>query len=55
LIRFTNDDLSGPRDVRFSPDGRFLAWGGQDGTLSIADLPALEREVRRFEERLISR
>jgi WD40 repeat protein len=54
-LRFTNDDLSGPRDVRFSPDGRFLAWGGQDGTLRIADLPALKREVRQFEEGVISR
>jgi WD40 repeat protein len=54
-LRFTNDDLSGPRNVHFSPDGRFLAWCAQDGTITIADLRALEREVRRFEARLISR
>jgi WD40 repeat protein len=54
-IRFTNDDLSGPGDPRFSRDGRLMAWGSQDGTIKIADLPALEREVRQFEESLIAR
>ena len=41
--------------VRFSPNGRFLAWRCDDGTVTVADLPSLEREVRQFEESLGAR
>jgi len=41
-----------PNAVQFSPDGRFLAWRCEDGTVTVADLPFLEREVRQFEENL---
>jgi WD40 repeat protein len=51
-LHFVNDDLSEPRDVQFSPDGRFLAWGSQDGTVIVADLESLQREVSLFEESL---
>jgi serine/threonine protein kinase/WD40 repeat protein len=51
-LHLVNDDLSGPRGVQFSPDGRFLAWGGQDGTVTVADLESLRREVSLFEESL---
>ena len=54
-LSLANDDLSGPREAHFSPDSRFLAWSGMDGTITVADLPALEREVRQFEETLGSR
>jgi len=52
-LHFTNDDLSGPLELHFSPDGRFLAWGSQDGTITVADLPELEREVNDFEAALL--
>jgi len=51
-LHFVNDDLSGSREVHFSPDGRFLAWGSLDGTVTVADLESLQREVRQFEETL---
>ena len=51
-LHFVNDDLSNPRDPQFSPDGRFLAWGSEDGTITVADLESLQREVRQFEETL---
>jgi hypothetical protein len=36
----------------FSHDGRALVWGTDTGSVWLADLPALEREVRRFVESL---
>jgi hypothetical protein len=33
----------------FSGDGRYLAWAGPNGTLLLADLPALRRELESFE------
>jgi hypothetical protein len=29
----------------FSSDGRFLAWGNADGTVTVADLPEIERQI----------
>ena len=52
-LHFTNDDLSGPLEVHFSPDGRFLVWGSQDGAISVADLTVLERDVNDFEAALL--
>ncbi len=54
-LSLANDDLSAPREAQFSPNSRFLAWSGMDGTISVADVPALEQEVRQFEEKLGSR
>jgi WD40 repeat protein len=34
---------------RFSPDGRYLAFGAQDGTITVVDLPALCVQVADFE------
>jgi hypothetical protein len=45
-----NDDLSGPGPPAFSHDGRSLAWGAVDGTVTVADLDALRRAVRAAEE-----
>ena len=51
-LHLVSDDLSEPRSAQFSPDGRFLAWGSQDGTITVADLESLQREIRQFEETL---
>jgi hypothetical protein len=32
-----------------SRDGRFLAWGGLDGTITLIDLPLLSERVKQFE------
>jgi WD40 repeat protein len=50
-----NDDLSVLNEVHFSPDGRFLAWASIDGTITVADLPELERQVEVFERSTLSR
>ena len=33
----------------FSPDGRHLAWGAMDGTITLVDLPLLAERVKQFE------
>ena len=48
-FRFGNDDPIGPGPIEFSQDGRHLSWCNQDGTITVADLPALERKAREFE------
>jgi serine/threonine protein kinase/WD40 repeat protein len=54
-LSLAGDAVYGPNAVRFSPNGRFLAWRCDDGTVTVADLPSLKREVREFEESLGSR
>jgi hypothetical protein len=51
-LHLLNDDLSRPRVAQFSSDGRFLAWGSQDGMITMADLESLRREVGLLEESL---
>jgi serine/threonine protein kinase/WD40 repeat protein len=51
-LYLANEDFSIPHAVHFSPDGRFLAWSGDDGAITITDLTALEAEMRAFEKRL---
>jgi WD40 repeat protein len=48
-LELTNRDASIPGNVSFSPNGRFLAWGSQSGTLTLVDLPALLQSVSEFE------
>jgi hypothetical protein len=38
----------------FSPNGRYLAWGDNQGRVHIADLRLLEEEVRAFEETILA-
>jgi hypothetical protein len=48
-LQFLNSDLSGPGEASFSPDSRYLAWTGQNGLITVADLPELRRQVQAFE------
>ncbi len=49
-VTFAADDLSYPRAMGFSPDGRYFAFGATSGTITVIDLPALETAVARFEQ-----
>jgi hypothetical protein len=48
-LAFVNDDLSIYWRVYFSIDDRYLAWGSQSGTITVVDLPALQRAIAAFE------
>jgi hypothetical protein len=52
-IDFVNEDLSDLREPTFSPGGQFLAWGSQEGVITVADLHALERDVKEFETTIL--
>jgi hypothetical protein len=41
-------------NISFSPDSRYLAWGDDQSTVHIADLPFLEEQVRAFAEEILS-
>jgi hypothetical protein len=45
----TNDDRITHTIGTFSLDGRYLAFGSQSGTITVIDLPALQRVVATFE------
>ena len=51
-LEVVNDDLSPCLQPEFSPDGRFLAWGSLSGTVTLVDLPLLQRGVAVFEQAL---
>lgn len=51
-LEFVNSDLSYPASPKFSPDGRYLAWGSQSGTITVADLETLRQQVTEFEASL---
>jgi WD40 repeat protein len=51
-LELLNRDLRDPHMAAFSHDGRYVAWANQSGLITVADLPALQQEVRAFEERL---
>jgi hypothetical protein len=50
-VDFTRADLHRPGggNYLFSPDGRHLAFGPMDGSITLVDLPLLADRVRRFE------
>jgi WD40 repeat protein len=52
-LELTNADLSPPGPIEFSPDGRYLAWGGQSGAITVADLPALRKEIGAFAKKAL--
>ena len=54
-LELSNRDLSRPNPVCFSPDSRYLAWGSDSGTITIADLPALRKKVDEFERIYLSK
>ena len=47
---FGDDDAPDPPEISFSPDGRYLSWSSQDGTISLVDLLSLRDEVHAFEQ-----
>jgi WD40 repeat protein len=54
-LEFVNTDSSSPSPACFSPSGRYLAWGSQSGTITVADLLHLHKQVRGFEEQVLPR
>ncbi|MFL5339123.1 MAG: WD40 repeat domain-containing protein, partial [Gemmataceae bacterium] len=51
-LELMSRDLAGISGACFSPDGRRAAWGSGHSTVSIIDLPLLQREVGEFERLL---
>jgi WD40 repeat protein len=51
-LEFRND-WNDFQSFSFSPDGRYLAWSDQGGTITVADLPALEKQVAAFEKTVL--
>ncbi len=51
-LQFPSNDMSAPVQdmIAFSSDSRYLAWGSQNGTITVADLPALQKELGVLEE-----
>jgi WD40 repeat protein len=49
IVLATGDETDGVA-IDFSHDGQFLAWGGQSGAVTVADLRALRKQVEAFEE-----
>jgi WD40 repeat protein len=47
---FAQDDPINTAEITFSHDDRYVSWCSQDGMITVADLPALEDEVRAFEQ-----
>jgi WD40 repeat protein len=46
-------DLQGP--YSFSSNGRYFAWRIQDGTIAVADIPGLQKEIAEFEKILFAK
>jgi WD40 repeat protein len=51
-LRIENSDRDELNPVCFSPDNRYLAWGSRSGTITVADLPALQSKIEQFQKRL---
>lgn len=51
-LEFTAGTTLIPHGVHFSPNGRYLAWGNQRGTVMVADLKALEQQLEVFAKTL---
>jgi serine/threonine protein kinase/WD40 repeat protein len=51
----TNLDRSRPRAISFSPNGRYLVFANVTGATTVVDVPALERDIERFEKSIQSR
>jgi hypothetical protein len=53
-LRLENEDQSTPTVPAFSPNGRFLAWTDDGGTLTVADLDSLRETLKVFEQEPVS-
>jgi len=46
LLRVVRDlEVTGAEGIKFSPDGLYIAWGNQDGTVTICDLNEVQRRL----------
>jgi hypothetical protein len=45
LIKLEPDAPVHSTEARFSPDGRFLIWGLETGTIKVADLPRVREQL----------
>jgi hypothetical protein len=54
IVELPNDYMIEPWPIHFSPDSRRLAWGGQNGVITVADIEALFREVAAFEKEILA-
>src|SRR5262249_20918948 len=54
-VSLTSDPRCTTGQVGFSPNARYLTWRRQDGSIAVADLPALELEVSQFEGAILSK
>jgi hypothetical protein len=51
-ITILSKDYTEPTAPQFSHDGRYAAWGSRAGAVTVADIPALRRQVEAFEQLL---
>jgi len=51
-LEITNSDSSHLREPHFSLDGRRLAWGSDNGLLTVVDIEKLREEIAAFDQRL---
>jgi hypothetical protein len=46
MVVLSPDGVAHPGLARFTPDGRFLAWGSRDGTVRVADMDRVRDKLK---------